>query len=240
MVQEAKAAAVDTLHEAKDVATSTFREVKDSTMETVHEKVDDLRYGVRRVERETMGFLRENALPLALLGVGAAWLFARNRKQDGSRAYWDDRDDWPRRSVGDRGREVAHHAQQRMGEVKDRARDFTEHEIDGLRNAARDAGHRMGEAVDRAREVTGRELREARDYSRRVKDANPLGVGLAAMAAGVGVGLLLPATRQERELLGDKRQELIGEGKQMLGELTQTAREAVRDVKGSLSGGAQR
>jgi hypothetical protein len=86
----------------------------------------------------------------------------------------------------------------------------------------------------------GRELQSARDFSRRVSDDNPLAVGMAAIAAGIGVGLLLPQTEPERELLGSKRDELLGDAKQTLSEMGQTAKDTARDVKNTLSNSVQR
>jgi ElaB/YqjD/DUF883 family membrane-anchored ribosome-binding protein len=262
VMQEAKQVATETLHEAKDVATNTFREVKDSAMETVHEKVDDLRSSVRDVERQTRDFLSENALPLALMGIGAAWFFSKRRQHSSSRydAGYDrqrsytgprfsDRGRWSsdsgpgvadrarqlRDQVGDRARDMAEGAGQKFDEVKGRARDFAEREADQVRRFAQDAEQRVSEGAEQAREFVSRELRDARDFSRRVSNENPLGVGLAAVAAGIGVGLLLPQTRPERELLGSTRDELVGEARQALSDLTQTAKETARDVKGSLS-----
>jgi ElaB/YqjD/DUF883 family membrane-anchored ribosome-binding protein len=261
VVQEAKNAAVETLQEAKDVATNTFREVKDSAMETVHEKVDDLRHTVRDAERQTRDFLSENAMPLALIGIGAAWFVSKRRQRSSvgdagydrypPRYYYGD-ERWSsdagtgmadrarqlKDRVGERARGMAEGAEQKYGEVRGRVRDFAEREADQVRRFAHDAEHRVSESADQARDFVSRELREARDFSRRVSDENPLGVGLAAIAAGIGVGLLLPQTRPERELLGATRDEFVGEAKQALSDLTQTAKEAARDMKGSLSGGS--
>ena len=71
-------------------------------------------------------------------------------------------------------------------------------------------------------------------------DDNPLGVGLAAIAAGIGVGLLLPQTRPERELLGPKRDELLSEAKQSLSDVSQTAKVTARELKSTLSSATQR
>jgi len=261
VMQEAKQVASETLHEAKDVATNTFREVKDSAMETVHEKVDDLRSSVRDAERQTRDFLSENAMPLALIGIGAAWFFSKRRQRASAGYGYDrqryyagpsflDRGRWSSDSgrgvadrarqlkdqVGDRARGMAEDAGKKFDDAKGRVRDFAEREADQVRRFAQDAEQRVSDGAGQAREFVSRELRDARDYSRRVSSENPLGVGLAAIAAGIGVGLLLPQTRPERELLGSKRDELVGEAKQALSDLTQTAKETARDVKGSLSG----
>jgi ElaB/YqjD/DUF883 family membrane-anchored ribosome-binding protein len=253
-VQEAKNAAKETLQEAKTVATDTFREVKDSAMETVQDKVDDLRTSVRHVERQTRDFFSENAVPLALMGIGAAWFMAKRRQRpgmyyDGGYRYEGER--WSSSGgggrtrplgerVGERVRSMSEGAEDRYDNVKDRVRDFAERETEQARQLARDAGHRVSESSERARDFMGRELQSARDFSRRVSDDNPLAVGMAAIAAGIGVGLLLPQTEPERELLGSKRDELLGDAKQTLSEMGQTAKDTARDVKNTLSNSVQR
>lgn len=86
VMTEAKNVAVETLKEAKNVATNTYREVKDDAMETVSAKYGEFRDNVRSAEREAFGFVRDNAVPLALIGVGLAWFVSNRRNRD---QQWD-------------------------------------------------------------------------------------------------------------------------------------------------------
>jgi hypothetical protein len=68
-------------------------------------------------------------------------------------------------------------------------------------------------------------------------------VGAVALAAGVGVGLLLPATHRENELFGDTRDRLLEGAKGKVEELGETAKElghtvkdAARDIQEVISG----
>lgn len=274
VMTEAKNVAVETLHEAKNVATSTYREVKDDAMETVSAKVNEFRDDVRSAEREAMGFVRDNAVPLALIGVGVAWFLSNRRSREarwdggyrprdygrwrypeseGSHHAVDDARDGVYRAAGTT-RELGQRAKERAKdwvdgarhEVSDRAgqaRDFAEREMHEVRGMARDAQERLGQATTRAGEVAQRELRHARDVSRRTVESHPLAVAAAATAAGVCIGLLIPETQREDELLGPHRERLLGEAKGALREakgavqdLTHTAKDTARDVKNSLSG----
>jgi ElaB/YqjD/DUF883 family membrane-anchored ribosome-binding protein len=256
VMTEAKNVAVETLHEAKNVATSTFREVKDDAMETVSAKVDEFRDNVRSAEREAVGFVRENAVPLALIGVGVAWFLSNRRSREArwDRGYrprdygrWrypepqgrhpvDDARDGAYRAAG-ATRELGQHAKERargwvegarheVNERADQVRDFAEREVNEVRGMARDAQERLGHATSRAREVAERELRHARELSRRTTESHPLAVAAAAAAAGVCVGLLIPETQREDELFGPPRERLMGDAKGALRE----AKGAVQDL----------
>jgi hypothetical protein len=265
---EAKNVAVETMHEAKNVATSTFREVKESAVDTVSAKVGELRDNVRQAEQDAFGFLRENAVPLALIGVGVTWFMSNRRSRDrdwdgsyrlrgeGRWRYPEEQGHHPldeartglsrvaegTRELTSQAKERAQHwvedAEHRVGDVAGRVRGFAEREAGQVREAAHDAEHRLGEAAERARHVAERELREAREFSRHATENHPLAVSAAAVAAGICVGLMLPATRREREVLGRPRDRLVGEAKGAVQDWTQAAKEAARDVKSTLSGSA--
>jgi ElaB/YqjD/DUF883 family membrane-anchored ribosome-binding protein len=69
------------------------------------------------------------------------------------------------------------------------------------------------------------QLTHAGQRSVEYADENPLLVGALAIAAGVGVGLALPATRHENELFGETRDRLLDDAQSLLGEARQTARD---------------
>lgn len=279
VMQEAKNTAVETLNEAKNVATSTFREVKDSALETVNTKVDEIRGNVRYAERQAIGFVRENAIPLALMGVGLAWFVSNRRSRDSWEDRWegsyaprgDGRWRYPETGsepgrgshLADNAREGLHRASDRTREAgyraRDRARgwvegasnevsgvagqvkDFAEREAEQVRGIARDTRERIGQATYRARDVAGREWQQAREYSRRATEDHPLAVAAGAVAAGIAIGLLIPESNRERELLAPVRetlageaQNLVGDAKGALNDFTHTAKEAARDVKSSI------
>lgn len=66
---------------------------------------------------------------------------------------------------------------------------------------------------------------------------NPLALGLAALALGALLGMLLPETQRENELLGPRRDQLAEQAQNTVKELTQkvtvvaeTAKDAARDA----------
>jgi ElaB/YqjD/DUF883 family membrane-anchored ribosome-binding protein len=78
-------------------------------------------------------------------------------------------------------------------------------------------------------------VRRASQRSREFAEDNPLAVGAMAVAAGVGVGLLLPATRKEAELMGSARDRLVDEARETAREIGQKARETAQELKQTVS-----
>jgi hypothetical protein len=266
VMTEAKNMAVETLHEAKNVATDTYHAVKDDAMETVSGKVEEFRDNVRSIERDAVGFLRENAIPLALIGAGLAWFVSNRRTREPSwdgqytprgHGRWrypeersgyrplDNTRDRLSRAQGatseyasqarDRARSVRDRAENGLSHAADQVRGFAEHEVDAARGLARDVQEGVAHAATRARDAAGREFDRARDFTRHTTEAHPLAIGAAAIAAGVGVGLLLPGTRAEREWLGPERQRLASDATELVQEVANSAKETAREVKSSLS-----
>lgn len=268
VMTDAKNAAVETLNEAKNIATSTYREVKSDAMNTVSAKVDEIKEDVRIVERQAVGFVRENAVPLALMGVGLAWLLS-NRKRteqhwqgryaprgsgrwqypetEGAHPLDDARGGISRaaeatREYGarakDRARGWVEDAERGMSQAAGEVKDFAEREASQVKGAVRDASQKLERATQEARLTASRELRHAWDYSRDTVEAHPLAVAAGVVAAGVCVGLAIPETRRENELLGAQRERLFGDAKDAVGELTQAAKKTAREVESSLTGTA--
>jgi ElaB/YqjD/DUF883 family membrane-anchored ribosome-binding protein len=74
----------------------------------------------------------------------------------------------------------------------------------------------MNSAVTNARDIANRAYEKAGEYRSVAYESydhhineNPLAVGAAAFALGAVVGLAIPSTRYEGELLGETRDELL-------------------------------
>lgn len=120
-------------------------------------------------------------------------------------------------------RDTAQHAKRRVKERTHQLAESAEQRFWSGKQRARDFGHKAGERI-RQGGTRGREF--ALD--------NPLAVGAAALAAGVGVGLLLPSTRKEDQLLGRQRDRLIGEAREGMEELGRGLKETTREVKSAV------
>jgi ElaB/YqjD/DUF883 family membrane-anchored ribosome-binding protein len=133
--------------------------------------------------------------------------------------------------VREGGRRLVGNAKQRVGEIAERAAEGVDIVRERTREGVSELGHRATELGHGARE----QLRRAESGARDLAYENPLAVGAVAVAAGIGVGMMLPATRRENELLGPTRTRLVNEARDTAQRLGQAAKEAALDVKSALT-----
>jgi ElaB/YqjD/DUF883 family membrane-anchored ribosome-binding protein len=270
-LSEAKDMTVEKLAEAKDSAVEKLTEVKDATVATVSEAVDDVSYQARRIGGATWEFTRANAVPLALVGLGAGWLIANNRASGG----------WRPRKPGMRARRAGYALRDAdyegedsslLGDERQQPREARlpgqsrrpQRELARRTQSATprvgfelsDAGNKIGESAERMYEQAGQTVTAARqklagsvargrdalksslrragtatlDYA----DDNPIALGVVTVAAGVGLGLLLPATQRENRLLGASRDRLFGEARETARGLGDVARETMKETSNTL------
>lgn len=238
-----KQGAKEVLRDAKEEATDMLRTAKDHAIESVTETMSELGDRARRAGHVTTDFVSANAVPLTLIGIGAGWLMMTMRHQrstSGDRIFrsgWQERgEDWPEdfdyaesrtHQLAEKAREGAGELRERTVELRDRTTEKLSAVRERVKEKASDLGHRAGELSHQARERLDAAQHRSRDFARE----NPVAVGALAVAAGVGVGLLLPMTRSENRLMGPARDRLLGEARQTAERVGRTAREAVGDLR---------
>ncbi len=115
------------------------------------------------------------------------------------------------------GREYAEQAREKAGEYGEAAREKVSEYGQRVGEAGRrvgeqasDIGHRVSDSAQRASQFTFDAVKR-----------HPITAALGLMAAGLAVGLALPATRKERELVGEQRDELFERAREYGGELAE-------------------
>lgn len=173
--------------------------------------------------------IRDNPVPVALVGIGVAWLAmsaarpagARIRRRRASYGYgYDSSDDsaWAGvdGGVDDDGAFVA-------------AGDFPgTGALHGLKDRASEIGHRMGDLGSRSR----MRVSQARDELGDLLEEQPLVVGAIGVAIGAALGAALPRTRREDALMGRTWDDLVESA-------TRTAHEQAEVLKDSAQRVAQ-
>ncbi len=229
--------------EAKDtVREATIGRVKQMA-KNAGDKAGDAGRGIFEI-------MRDNPVPVAMIGLGAGWLLMNSRKRSQTQsglqvvndrnalgyesAYVDGRTDMRGGVIG-RTRETVSDAAQSLGErvsdvgsaVKNAASDVAEK----VTEVASDVGERVGETVSQVSDTGERQLQRAR-YT---YEETPWVGAAVALALGAAAGLSIPRTRREDELLGDKRDALLDRaretGREKLEAVRTVAEEVIDDVK---------
>jgi hypothetical protein len=149
-----------------------------------------------------------------MVGIGLGWLAYNTRQK---RSFSDAR---ARQRMGRMGSDRYAGGYERGGYGVGRGYGTGgEGEEEGTAERMRDRAHELsdtsqrkaGELADRAQEMAGSMADETRHQARRLEDQfyeNPLAIGAAALTLGVAIGLAIPETRKEQELMGSARDRL--------------------------------
>jgi ElaB/YqjD/DUF883 family membrane-anchored ribosome-binding protein len=212
-------------HNLKEEAKSAIKGAAQGAVSNVGEQAR--RTGSRLVE-----VIRENPLPVIAVGAGVTWLLTQRSRSEvsGGRmaryAYTG-----PERRQGE-------HWQSGRGGIKDRIGSSVSEVKDSVSEAASGVAERAGEIKDRASERFSELGGEARRKTRRLKtnlehaaEENPLALAIGATVVGLALGLLLPGTQRENELMGSTRDQLIDRAERTAERVKDAAVEAGREVK---------
>jgi len=146
--------------------------------------------------------IRHNPVPAVLAGAGLVWLaFSNGGHSRRSSGYYDDR-----AGTRSRGRDSGGWQQDDAGResITSRVASSAESALDETRRVARRSQNRLNQML--------------RD--------NPIAVGAAAVVLGAAIGLALPETERENELMGETRDNALDQAQQ----LAQTTVEKVKDA----------
>jgi uncharacterized protein DUF3618 len=219
----------DRLKPSTVVANATER-VKSATTEKVKQMANTAGDAADRVVHSSfVDTVRDNPWPVAMIGIGAAWLWMKGRSTSGQYttgryAYGDDypvrneygvENDWRTRTAPAR-------PVYGSGEY---AEDLGYSEMSDQR------GSSAGEYVDTVRSTARQTSRRAKNSFNRVLRENPLALGAAATIVGAAIGMTLPETDVENEWMGDARDNVVERAKEMAGNAAERVGSAAEQVK---------
>jgi hypothetical protein len=191
------------------IASSTAERVKQATSDTVHELA----------ESDAAYYVNDNRWPIAMIGVGVAGLVWLTSRRDGQSA----RPAWRGNARAERWDNPAY----RPAGTSTRAAAYNPgpgaYDYQAERTTHGSAG------------MPRRYATNGPSYFQRAWRANPLLVGAAAAAVGAIVGLGVPETERENELMGETRDNMvagIGETvRSKVDEVQRAASDAVNTVQ---------
>jgi ElaB/YqjD/DUF883 family membrane-anchored ribosome-binding protein len=227
--------------------------VKEATVGRAEQAMNDAGDKAKEAGSGVVGTIRSNPLPAALTGIGLGWLFVSARKQGSSQPtyrdttyvypptneyappvseypsrYEDEETGGPSAASQALGRardgvgETATQAQEKAGQVASQTRDK--------------AGNLAGTVQDRASRLGTQTRSTARRIgtgSQRMLQENPLAVGALAVGVGAAVGLAVPETSEENEVMGEARDNLVDKAQEKAQDVQQRVQQVAEEAQGA-------
>lgn len=223
----------------------------DETVEELRDRlspgqvVDELWGRFRRSGRGAGDVVRGHAVPLALMGLGVAWLAVEEatgsskEERHGThprRGSYDDGSRGLRDKASDAAGNAAHSVGDAARSAKDSVRDAKDWVGDRMERAgevgdsAREAAHRAADAARHAGRQTRDRLDDARHRAADLMEDSPLMIGALSFGVGLASGLAVPTSRMEDRLMGDRSEDLKREARGRARELTDEAKQVAADA----------
>lgn len=212
----------------RDLATQASGAFRESTIGRVEQMAGYTRNSAQSVQSDLFATIRQNPLPAALAAIGIGWLWS-HRAQDASPSRYGSTAAWnsgysgiQAPAYGDATKEGS-----AVGQIGGQAKQMAGQVMDRVQSEA-------GQLSDRASHMqaqAGQMQRQAKGFWQTVEE-NPLAVGAVGTLLGGFVGLVLPETEQEQQLMGETRDRVLGSAQEVAGQtaekVQQVAKEAAR------------
>lgn len=235
------------VHRARDAA-------RDATIGKAQEMAGNVADTARETGSSLMDVVRQNPVPTALAAVGLGWLFisarreaADRRSRDGGRGWYRGVDNRYRggyarnygasyygpyeqsrqsQQAGDQSGQVTDRIQSAAGKVSDQVQNIAGNMGDRVQDAASNVSDKAGDMADYAQWQAQR----TRGWLEQTWNDNPLLMSGAALALGTVVGLSIPETPMENQLMGSARDQLVQKAEGVAHDSVQKAQDAATDV----------
>jgi ElaB/YqjD/DUF883 family membrane-anchored ribosome-binding protein len=183
--------------------------------------------------------LRENPIPIALIGLGIAWLAISQTRRQAAAEYPEGY--YPTHEGYDEDEGLRAKVRARAEAAKARLADTAEKAKARLASAQSSAEEGVSAARGKATEYAHLAQEKAGEYSRYARqrfddtlDQEPLVIGAIGLAVGAAIGAAMPATPVERRYFGPARSKAADAAKQSLEQAKEIAQRAYGQVKDEL------
>jgi ElaB/YqjD/DUF883 family membrane-anchored ribosome-binding protein len=203
----------------KDQATDTIRE---ATVGKAEQMVTNVQETVKGTGKTTVETIKANPLPAALVAVGIGWLIKESRSSAARRST-----SFPSPSGVS---QTADQLQDIGGELVGRVQSTTSQMTTQVQSQTSQVQRQMSQVSTQAQQQAQQLARQARQRYQE----NPLAMGGAALALGAVVGLLVPETPQEEQLLGQSARTLVDKAQTAAQETMQKVQSVAEEAKGAV------
>jgi len=240
-------------HEAKEmVRAATIGRVEDM-VQSAGDSVNDARYTV-------METIRQNPIPAALVGIGLGWLFMNRRSATpirysgrgnvrGVSQYYDDRrpyDYAPGYSSGGmRGQSqgfvgnAVDRVQQTAGDVAGSVTGTASNVAGTVSDTASNVASTVSDTASNLADQAQYQAQRLEDRFQQQLGENPLVVGAVALALGAALGLAVPTTEKEDQLMGEARDTLFERATEAAAQTAAQGMDKVQQAAGQVASASE-
>ena len=203
--------------------------------------------------------VKANPVPAAIAGIGLSWLFMSGRKGSNGSTYSTNysgqynsnpRGYNPGRSgqygYGSYGQSSDSPLGDRISGAQDKVSGIAGQAQDKASNVAGQVQDTAGQVAGQVQDTAGQLADTAQYGAQRAQGAfqqalqtNPLAVGVAAIAVGAAIGLSIPETEKENQLLGETRDEVMQQAQHTVQEKAQQVQTVAQQAVGAAKDAAQ-
>jgi hypothetical protein len=200
------------------IADEARQKLREATVGKVERMFDDAGMTAQRTSSNMVETIKANPVPAAMAAMGIGWLALRMRGESGNgygRAYQSGRygyaydgyaDRYGSRSgAGGSGSDPMQAAKTAVGDVAGSAQEVADQAVQRAQQVGSDVQQVAQSAVQGARQVAEQGQWQAQS----TLNENPLAMAALALGVGAAVGLALPETQRERELMGEQRDKVV-------------------------------
>jgi ElaB/YqjD/DUF883 family membrane-anchored ribosome-binding protein len=206
-------------------------EAKTAIRNVAHDAVSNVGEQARRTGSRLVDAIRENPLPVIAVGAGVTWLLTKRSSSDvsGNRMarYAYTGPDRRQGGAWQHGSGIKARVGEAVGGVKESVSEAASGIADKASEVASGTQERLGELRGQARRQTER----VKTNLEHVSEEKPLIVAVGAAIVGLVLGLVLPGTERENELMGATRDQLVDRAGETAERVKEAAVEAGREVK---------
>lgn len=235
-----------------------MQQAKDTAREATIGKAQEMASNVADTAKETsstlMDTIRQNPVPVALTAIGLGWLLIGARREASNRRDRDYRygQYGSRYRAGYPGpyeRPLQQPQQQgsgRMSQMADQAQEVAGKITDQVQGTASNVGEHMQEAAGNVADKAGDmadyaqwQAQRTRGWLQQTWEDSPLLMVGGAFALGTIVGLAIPETKMENQLMGETRDTLVQKAQGVAQDTVQKVQSAATNVTDQVKQQAQ-
>jgi len=226
-------------HQAVSGAVNEAKEAVGSAVSTARHAMGEAAGTAKDAGATLMDLIRRNPIPSALIGVGLGWLWASNRGRGmamqqsdraelgygsaydeanwgrGSGATYHGRDNVghaasaPMAGIQSGAREVVGDVKESVGRAADRVQETVGEIKERVQGSLTTATARVQETAGELGSRTGEYARGMASGCQALIEERPLAAGAIALGLGAAIGLLVPGTYRENQLMGEARDQIV-------------------------------